>query len=83
MIAKIGLGITILDFALFGGMMMFKPSAIEGLGLQWTNPAGKTEVRCYDGALSWSLAASLIYLCVNVRSNIPVIQRSWWLAKSM
>ena len=62
MIGKIGLGIAIGYFTLFGGMMMFNPTAIEGLGLQWTNPAGKTEVRCYYGALSWALAATLIYL---------------------
>ena len=62
MIGKIGLGIAVGYFTLFGGMMMFNPTAIDGLGLQWTNPAGKTEVRCYYGALSWSLAASLIYL---------------------
>lgn len=62
MIGKIGIGIAVGYFTLFGGMMMFNPAAIDGLGLHWTNAAGKTEVRCYYGALSWALAGSLIYL---------------------
>ena len=65
MIAKIGVGIAIAYFLMMGVVFLFNPLAVEGFGLQWINPAGKTEVRCYYGALSWALAASLTYLLVN------------------
>jgi hypothetical protein len=65
MIAKIGVGVAIAYFLMMGMVFVFNPLAVEGFGLQWINPAGKTEVRCYYGALSWALAASLTYLLVN------------------
>ncbi len=65
MIAKIGVGVGIAYFSMMGLVFIFNPAAIDGFGLQWINPAGKTEVRCYYGAVSWALAASLTYLLVN------------------
>ncbi|MFN8051784.1 MAG: hypothetical protein U0Q22_10130 [Acidimicrobiales bacterium] len=32
------------------------------MGLAWTGPAGRTEIRCYYGAVSWALSAFLVYL---------------------
>lgn len=49
-------------FAVFGAGFVFRPAFAERLGLTWTEPAGKTEVRCYYGAISWALAAFLLYL---------------------
>ena len=75
MVAKIGVGVGIAYFLMMGIVFIFNPLAVEGFGLEWTNPAGKTEVRCYYGALSWALAASLTYLLVNglAREAVTII----------
>ncbi len=49
-------------FAVFGTGFVFKPELAERFALRWTDAAGKTEVRCYYGAVSWALAAFLLYL---------------------
>jgi hypothetical protein len=49
-------------FFVFGTGFVFRPALIAHLGLQWINPAGQTEVRCYYGAVSWALGAFLLYL---------------------
>jgi hypothetical protein len=49
-------------FFAFGAVFVLRPTMIGHLGLEWTNAAGKTEVRCYYGAVSWALAAFLGYL---------------------
>ena len=49
-------------FALFGTGFVFKPELVERFALAWTDPAGRTEVRCYYGAVSWALAGFLAYL---------------------
>ena len=36
-------------FAVFGTGFVFRPAFVERFGLRWTEPAGKTEVRCYYG----------------------------------
>lgn len=51
--------------AVFGAGFVFRPALAGRLGLVWTDPAGKTEVRAYYGALSWALAVFLGYLAVN------------------
>ena len=75
MVAKIGVGIGIVYFVGMGFVFCFNPAAVDGFGLQWINPAGKTEVRCYYGALSFALAASLGYLMFGglVREAVTVI----------
>lgn len=47
-------------FVVFGAGFVVRPALVGRLGLRWTGPAGKTEVRCYYGALSWALAAYLV-----------------------
>ena len=49
-------------FFVFGAGFVFKPELVERFALRWTDPAGKTEVRCYYGAVSWALAGFLVYL---------------------
>lgn len=49
-------------FTVFGTGFVFRPAFVERFGLRWTEPAGKTEVRCYYGAVSWALAGFLVYL---------------------
>lgn len=49
-------------FFVFGAGFVFRPELVERFALAWTAPAGKTEVRCYYGAVSWALAAFLGYL---------------------
>jgi hypothetical protein len=46
----------------FGAGFVFRPAFADQLGLAWTNAAGKTEVRCYYGAVSWALSGFLVYL---------------------
>lgn len=49
-------------FFVFGTGFVFKPELVERFALRWTDPAGRTEVRCYYGAVSWALAGFLVYL---------------------
>lgn len=49
-------------FAVFGAGFLFRPELVERFALRWTDPAGRTEVRCYYGAVSWALGAFLVYL---------------------
>ena len=53
---------AIVYFTVFGIGMLLRPALVERFALQWTDPAGKTEVRCYYGAVSLALAAFLGYL---------------------
>lgn len=55
-------------FAVFGTGFVFRPALVERFGLRWTEPAGKTEVRCYYGAVSWALAGFLTYLLAQGRA---------------
>jgi hypothetical protein len=52
----------------FGAGFIFRPQFADQLGLQWVNPAGKTEVRCYYGAVSWALSGFLVYLLTQHQS---------------
>lgn len=49
-------------FAVFGAAFLVRPGLVGRFGLRWVNDAGKTEVRCYYGAVSCALAAFLVYL---------------------
>lgn len=53
---------SMIYFSVFGAVFILRPEMISRLGLAWTNAAGKTEVRCYYGAISWAVAAFLGYL---------------------
>lgn len=55
-------------FAVFGTGFVFRPAYVERFGLRWTEAAGKTEVRCYYGAVSWALAGFLVYLLAQGRA---------------
>ena len=39
-----------------------RPELADRFGLAWVRPAGKTEIRCYYGAVSWGLAGFAAYL---------------------
>ena len=56
-VAAIG---TALYFFGFGAGFVFKPELASRLGLAWTNAAGRTEVRCYYGAVSWALGGFIL-----------------------
>ncbi len=55
-------------FAVFGTGFVFRPAFVEQFGLRWTDAAGRTEVRCYYGAVSWALAGFLVYLLAHGRA---------------
>ena len=52
-------------FAVFGAGFLVRPELVERFALRWTDPAGKTEVRCYYGAVSLAIAGFLTYLAAN------------------
>lgn len=62
--AKITVGAACVYFVGFGAAYLLRPSLADQLGLAWVNPAGRTEVRCYYGAVSWALAAFFGYLAL-------------------
>ena len=45
-----------------GAGFLFRPEPVERFALTWMDPAGRTEVRCYYGAVSWGLAAFVVFL---------------------
>jgi len=49
-------------FAGFGLGFLVRPELAGRFGLTWTAAAGRTEVRCYYGAVSVALSAFLLYL---------------------
>lgn len=49
-------------FVVFGAGFVFRPELADRLSLRWTSAAGRTEIRCYYGAVSWAIAAFLLYL---------------------
>ena len=59
---------TAVYFFVFGAGFVVNPELVGQLGLRWTNAAGRTEVRCYYGALSWAVGGFLIYEVANDRA---------------
>lgn len=49
-------------FLVFGTGFVVRPSLVERFGLRWEVAAGRTEVRCYYGAVSWALGGFILYL---------------------
>ncbi len=49
-------------FAGFGLGFLVRPAFVTQFGLSWDAAAGKTEVRCYYGAVSIAISAFLLYL---------------------
>jgi hypothetical protein len=49
-------------FFVFGTGFVLRPDLVDRFALRWTDAAGKTEVRCYYGAVSWALGGFLVYL---------------------
>lgn len=56
---------AIIYFATFGVGFLVRPSLVSNFGLRWSDAAGRTEVRCYYGAVSCALAGFLAYLLAN------------------
>ena len=59
---------TAIYFAVFGAGFLFKPELVARFGLRWADPAGRTEVRCYYGAVSWAIGAFLVHQLVRDRA---------------
>ena len=55
-------GATIAYFVGFGAGFVFRPDLVERFGLTIVRPAGRTEVRCYYGMVSWGIAGFLGWL---------------------
>ena len=49
-------------FFVFGTGFVLRPDLVDRFALRWTDASGKTEVRCYYGAVSWALGGFLVYL---------------------
>lgn len=52
-------------FAVTGLMFLVRPDAVALYGLAPDGPAGRTEVRCYYGALALGLGGFIAYLGLN------------------
>lgn len=61
-ITELAVGAAAGYFFVFGTGFVFRPELVDRFALRWTDAAGKTEVRCYYGAVSWALAGFLVYL---------------------
>ena len=61
-ITELAVGAAAIYFSVFGTGFVFRPELVDRFALRWTDAAGKTEVRCYYGAVSWALAGFLVYL---------------------
>ena len=61
-ITELSVSAAALYFLVFGTGFVFRPELVDRFALRWTDSAGKTEVRCYYGAVSWALAGFLAYL---------------------
>ena len=61
-ITELAVGAAAGYFLVFGTAFVLRPELVGRFALRWTDPAGKTEVRCYYGAVSWALAGFLVYL---------------------
>ena len=61
-ITELAVGAAAGYFFVFGTGFVLRPDLVDRFALRWTDPAGKTEVRCYYGAVSWALAGFLVYL---------------------
>ncbi len=61
-ITELAVGAAAGYFFVFGTGFVFRPELVGRFALRWTDPAGKTEVRCYYGAVSWALSGFLAYL---------------------
>ena len=61
-ITELAVGAAAIYFLVFGTGFVLKPELVDRFALRWTDAAGKTEVRCYYGAVSWALAGFLAYL---------------------
>ena len=59
---ELAVGAAATYFFVFGTGFVFQPALVDRFALRWTDAAGKTEVRCYYGAVSWALAGFLVYL---------------------
>lgn len=59
---ELGVYAAAVYFAGFGLGFVVRPAFVGQFGLAWDAPAGKTEVRCYYGAVSLALSAFLVYL---------------------
>ncbi len=61
-ITELAVGAAAIYFFVFGTGFVFRPELVDRFALRWTDAAGKTEVRCYYGAVSWALAGFLVDL---------------------
>jgi hypothetical protein len=46
-------------FVVFGLGFVVRPALVDRFALRWTDPAGRTEVRCYYGAVSIAIGGVL------------------------
>lgn len=58
----VGLVLVVAYFAATGMLFLVRPAAVAMYDMAPTSPAGRTEVRCYYGALALGMAAFLAYL---------------------
>lgn len=60
--AQVAVGAACGYFFFFGAAFLLRPQLAGRLGLAPLGQAGRTEIRCYYGGLSWALSAYFSYL---------------------
>jgi hypothetical protein len=60
-------------FIVFGAGFVARPDLIDRFGLGITRNAGRTEVRCYYGMVSWALAGFLGWLLAHDRGRDALV----------
>lgn len=58
----VAVALVVVYFAATGLNFLFRPASVKLYDLQPLGPAGRTEVRCYYGALALGLGAFVAYL---------------------
>lgn len=64
---------AIVYFVVFGAGFLVRPELVDRFGLRYDRPAGRVEVRCYYGALSWGLAGFLGWLLAHDQARHALV----------
>ena len=69
----VGVVLVVAYFGATGGLFLLRPAEVARYDMQAIGPAGRTEVRCYYGALALGMAAFLTYLGVVDRGRDAIL----------
>jgi hypothetical protein len=71
-ITTLAVGAAIAYFIVFGLGFIVRPELVGRFALRWTDPAGRTEVRCYYGGVSVALGGFLALLLAEDQADLAL-----------